>query len=98
VNLLSGVFCYQYTAEYLGNPTISILFLQQGFALFAGFRCYFLAQIGQVNLQTNRHVRWYAFSAETGGGRRYTRISTILTESGTYFFTAAISGSFVKSR
>nr|CAJ75342.1 hypothetical protein kuste4580 [Candidatus Kuenenia stuttgartiensis] len=38
VNLLSGVFCYQYTAEYLGNPTISILFLQQGFALFAGFR------------------------------------------------------------
>nr|CAJ70999.1 hypothetical protein kustb0254 [Candidatus Kuenenia stuttgartiensis] len=29
VNLLSGVFCYQYTAEYLGNPTISILFLQQ---------------------------------------------------------------------
>jgi hypothetical protein len=40
VNLLSGVFCYQYTAEYLGNPTISILFLQQGFALFAGFRYY----------------------------------------------------------
>ncbi|WP_295102506.1 hypothetical protein, partial [uncultured Candidatus Kuenenia sp.] len=41
VNLLSGVFCYQYTAEYLGNPTISILFLQQGFALFAGFRCHY---------------------------------------------------------
>jgi hypothetical protein len=37
-NLLSSVFCYQYTAEYFENSTISILFLQQGFALFAGFR------------------------------------------------------------
>ncbi|QII12312.1 hypothetical protein KsCSTR_29330 [Candidatus Kuenenia stuttgartiensis] len=54
VNLLSGVFCYQYTAEYLGNPTISILFLQQGFALFAGFR---LLIISTCQLQKIKHFK-----------------------------------------
>ncbi|MBZ0190637.1 MAG: hypothetical protein K8F34_02960, partial [Candidatus Kuenenia stuttgartiensis] len=54
VNLLSGVFCYQYTAEYLGNPTISILFLQQGFALFAGFRsqCFYKRCIIKIQYET----------------------------------------------
>nr|CAJ71546.1 hypothetical protein kustc0801 [Candidatus Kuenenia stuttgartiensis] len=70
VNLLSGVFCYQYTAEYLGNPTISILFLQQGFALFAGFRFKVLKTLDELckkyrmGVSINEREHLYTFSPE----------------------------------